>query len=215
MREPQRLESFLASLQAPHPEGLFSYGREALSLEVPIIRDATADALRTFLAIRRPYSILEVGAGIGYSGLLMLTYAPAGAHLVTIEKDEERAALAQEAFIRFGFGDRARVLLGDATLILPSLRTTFDFVFMDAAKGQYGFWLSEVLAHMGPGSLLLSDNVLSSGEVLESRFVLPHRDRTRQKRMREYLHALVNNENLTTSVFPIGDGLAVSVWKAG
>ena len=213
--DPLRTEAFLASLRSPHPEGLCSYGREALSLKVPIIREGTADVLRTLLCLSRPHSLLEVGTGTGYSSLVLLSYAPEGALLTTIEKDEERAALAREAFVRFGRQEQVRLLVGDATRILEGLTGSFDFVFMDAAKGQYAFWLPAVLSLMHPGSVLISDNVFLGGDIFSSRYLLPHRDRTMHGRMREYLRALYQEERLVTSVLPVGDGLAVSVWKEG
>ena len=103
------------------------------------------------------------------------------------------------------------MLEGDAAQILKELKGFYDFVFMDAAKGQYIHFLPEILRLMPKGGLLISDNVLQDGDVMESRFAVTRRDRTIHSRMREYLYELKHNEALLTDIQPIGDGVTVSV----
>ena len=102
---------------------------------------------------------------------------------------------------------------GDATEILKELDGTYDVIFMDAAKGQYINFLLDILRLLSPGGLLISDNVLQDGDIIESHYAVTRRNRTIHKRMREYLYELTHNENLTTAVLPVGDGVTVSVKK--
>ena len=104
-----------------------------------------------------------------------------------------------------------RILEGDAGEILKNLTGTFDMIFMDAAKGQYIHWLPDVLRLMKEGSVLVSDNVLQEGDIIESHYLVERRNRTIYKRMREYLWQLTHSPVLRTSVLPLGDGAAVSV----
>ena len=105
------------------------------------------------------------------------------------------------------------MLEGDAQKILEEIDGPFDFVFMDAAKGQYIHWLPSILRLLVPGGVLFSDNVLQDGDIIESRFAVERRNRTIHARMREYLYTLTHHEELLTSVIPIGDGVALSVKK--
>lgn len=87
-------------------------------------------------------------------------------------------------------------------------------VFMDAAKGQYIHFLPDILRLMSPGSLLVSDNVLQDGDVIQSRFAVTRRNRTIHARMREYLYELKHRPELETVVLPVGDGVALSVMRS-
>ena len=105
------------------------------------------------------------------------------------------------------------LLTGDAKEVLPTIEEPFDFIFMDAAKGQYIHFLPEVLRLLKSGGTLISDNVLQDGDIIQSRFAVTRSNRTIHKRMREYLYTLTHHEELTTAVLPIGDGITVSVKK--
>ena len=132
---------------------------------------------------------------------------------VPVEKYEKRIPLARENFRRAGKENAITLLEGDAAEILKELQETYDFIFMDAAKGQYPVFLPDVLRLLKTGGILVSDNVLQDGDIIESRFAVTRRNRTIHSRMREYLYELKHNENLETAVLPVGDGVAVSVWK--
>ena len=102
---------------------------------------------------------------------------------------------------------------GDAFEVLKTLQGPYDFIFMDAAKGQYIAYLPEVMRILSPGGILVSDNVLQNGEIIESRFAVERRDRTIHSRMREYLFTLKHHPELETSILPLGDGVALSIKK--
>ena len=133
--------------------------------------------------------------------------------VTTIEKYEKRIPIARENFRRAGRENQITLLEGDAADILKELQESYDLIFMDAAKGQYIHFLDDVLRLMKPGSVLVSDNVLQGGDIIESHYAVERRNRTIYKRMREYLYELKHNDKLLTSVIPLGDGVTVSVRK--
>lgn len=211
MIENERLTVFLNSLEEELPPFLSQLEREARENHVPVIRPQTRSLLKTLLAVRRPTRILEVGTAVGFSALCIREYAPEDCRIYTIEKQEERLAAARENFRRLDPEGRITLLEGDAAGILKELRGSFDFIFMDAAKGQYLHFLPEVFRLLAPGGLLVSDNVLQEGDILESRYAVRRRDRTIHCRMREYLYEIKHHPGLVTSILPVGDGVAVSV----
>lgn len=207
----ERITSFINSFGHENPEWLSDLEKEAHKTNVPVIRTQMQDLLRFLMIERRPASILEVGCAIGFSSLLMSEYMPKTSHITTIENYDVRIALAKENFKRYGREERITLLEGDAAQILPSLEGHFDLIFMDAAKGQYINFLPEVKRLTADGGLILTDNVLQDGEMIESRFIVERRNRTIHSRMREYLYALTHDPELTTVILQLGDGAALSV----
>ena len=180
--------------------------------EVPIVQPETAKLLEVLTAAKQPHNILEIGTAIGYSAMVMADCSEAG--IVTIESYEKRIPMAKANFDEAGFTDRISLMEGDAGLILPRLceeGRTFDLIFLDAAKGQYINWLPDIKRLMKKGALLFTDNVLLELTVMESRYTVERRDRTTHKRMREFLHAIKHDEELISSVLPVGDGVSLSV----
>jgi predicted O-methyltransferase YrrM len=172
--------------------------------------------LRLLITWSRPKQILEVGTAIGFSALLMSEYAPADCHITTIEKYEKRIPLAKENFEKNGKSDFITLLEGDAAEVLANLDEDgkYDIIFMDAAKGQYINFLPDVLRLLSPTGLLVSDNILQEGELIESKYAVTRRNRTIHNRMREYLYALTHNMELETTILPVADGIALSAKKA-
>ena len=214
MDRNERIAVYLRSLESPENLLLEEIEQEALASYVPIIRKETQSLLKTLLTMLRPARVLEVGTAVGFSALLMSEYLPEGAHITTIEKYEKRIPIARQNFRRAGKEEQFTLIEGDAMEVLRSLGGPFDFVFMDAAKGQYPHYLPEVLRLLTPGGVLMSDNVLQDGSLIESRFAVERRDRTIHSRMREYLYELKHREDLMTSILPLGDGVALTVKKA-
>lgn len=205
----ERMSAFIDSLDKGNSPLLNEIEREARETNVPIIRTQTQSLLRFLLAMHRPQSILEVGCAIGFSALLMSEYAPQGCRITTIEKYEKRIPIAKANFARAGRD--IELLEGDATDILKELSGGYDMIFMDAAKGQYIHFLPDVLRLLNPGGILVSDNVLQDGDIIESRFAVTRRNRTIHSRMREYLYELTHSAELETVVLPVGDGVTISV----
>ena len=206
-----RITDFLRSLESSQGVLLDTIEKAALDGRVPIIRRETASLLRTLVAALKPSQILEIGTAVGYSALLMCQTMPRACHITTIEKYEKRIPVARENFKKAGEESRITLLEGDADQLLGQLEEgRFDLVFMDAAKGQYLHWLPFLLKLMPPGGVLISDNVLQDGDIVESRFAVQRRNRTIHSRMREYLHTLKHMEEFETAVIPIGDGVTIS-----
>lgn len=209
----ERLTAYINSLDAGNGAVCDQIEREAVASYVPIIRRETAALLKTLVAGKAPAAILEVGTAVGYSALLMAGVMPEHCHITTIEKYEKRIPLARENFKKAGKEEAITLIEGDAGQVLKSLSGPYDFIFMDAAKGQYMHWLPDILALMPAGGMLVSDNVFQDGDIIESRYAVERRNRTIHSRMREYLYTLTHTEALVTSLIPIGDGVAVCVKK--
>ncbi len=209
----ERLVTYINSLDTGNTEILDTIEKEALDTYVPIIRKEMQGFLKLLLAMKRPARILEVGTAVGFSAILMAEYDPVECEITTIENYEKRIPIARENFKRAGKEHQITLLEGDATEILKELTEPYDFIFMDAAKGQYIHFMPDILRLLKPEGLLVSDNVLQDGDIIESHFIVTRRNRTIHKRMREYLYALTHSEELVTSILPIGDGVTVSVRK--
>ncbi len=207
----ERMVSFIHSLERENSEILEKIEQEALDTYVPIIRKEMQSFLKVLLLMTRPVRILEVGTAIGFSAILMSEYAPKEAKITTIEKYEKRIPIARENFKRAGKEETISLIEGDALEVMKSLDHSYDFIFMDAAKGQYISYMPEAIRLLKKGGLLVSDNVLQDGDIIESRFAVERRNRTIHSRMREYLYELKHDERLETSIIPFGDGVALSI----
>ena len=207
----ERIITFINSLDTKNSEILEQIETEARTADVPIIRREMQSLLKVLLLLKKPARVLEVGAAVGFSALLMSEYIPKESRITTIENYEKRIPVARENFRRAGKEDQITLIEGDAAEVLKTLDGPYDFIFMDAAKGQYIHYLPDILRLLPPGGCLVSDNVMQDGDVIESRFAVERRNRTIHARMREYLYELKHNDSLTTSIIPLGDGVAVSI----
>ena len=210
----ERTATFIDSLDRGNTPFLDEIEKYALQAQVPVIRKSMQSLLKFLLVLSKPKNILEVGTAIGFSALLMSEYGPKDCHITTIEKCEKRIPQARENFRRAGAEDRITLLEGDAADVLKGLTGSFDLIFMDAAKGQYIFFLPDILRLLAPGGLLVSDNVLQDGDIVESRFAVTRRNRTIHARMRDYLYELKHHPWLETVVLPVGDGAALSTRRS-
>ena len=207
----ERLVTYINSLDAGNTAMLDQIEREATADYVPIIRKEMQSFLKFLLAMKKPARILEVGTAVGFSAILMAEYDPVPCQITTIENYEKRIPIARENFKRAGKEAQIALLEGDAAEGLKTLEGPYDFIFMDAAKGQYIHYLPEVMRLLGTDGVLVSDNVLQEGDIIESRFAVERRNRTIHSRMREYLYELKHHDQLQTSIIPLGDGVALSV----
>jgi predicted O-methyltransferase YrrM len=206
----ERLVTYINSLDTGNTAMLDQIEREATADYVPIIRKEMQSFLKFLLAMKKPARILEVGTAVGFSAILMAEYDPVPCQITTIENYEKRIPIARENFKRAGKEAQIALLEGDAAEVLKTLEGPYDFIFMDAAKGQYIHFLPEILRILEKDGVLVSDNVLQDGDVIESRFAVTRRNRTIHKRMREYLYTLTHSEELVTAVLPVGDGITLS-----
>lgn len=209
----ERFVGYINSLERGNPAYLDELEQYAVKTNVPIIRKEMQSFLKTLLVMNKPRQILEVGTAIGFSALLMSEFMPGDAHITTIEKYEKRIPIARDNFSKYGKEECITLLEGDATDVLKKLTGPYDLIFMDAAKGQYIHFLPDVLRLLSAGGVLLSDNVLQDGDIIESKYAITRRNRTIHTRMRDYLYTLKNHEQLETAIIPLGDGVALSVKK--
>ena len=207
----ERYTTYLNSLYPELSPVLAEIRKEALATYVPIIRMETVNLLQTLLRMNQPKKILEVGAAVGFSACLMAETAGKDASITTIENYPPRIPIATANIARAGKENQITLLEGDATEILPTLEGEYDFVFMDAAKGQYiNFW-PEIKRLTRVGGVVVTDNVLQDGDIIESRYAITRRNRTIHKRMRDYLYELTHDGVFSTTILPLGDGVSISV----
>ncbi|MDO4509551.1 MAG: O-methyltransferase [Lachnospiraceae bacterium] len=219
----ERTEIFIESLNEGNTEFLDNLEAEAIRDNVPIIRKSMQRFLKLMLELKKPKNILEVGTAVGFSAILMAQYSQSDCHITTIEKYEKRIPVAKDNFLKSGFNDKITLIEGDAKDILNELLENengddkfagrYDMIFMDAAKGQYINFLPNAVKLLKKGGVLITDNVLQDDTVIQSKFTVVRRDRTIHKRMREYIRALMQSDELTTDILQLGDGISVSVKK--
>lgn len=211
----ERIRTFVKSYIKEDSEKLEEIYSSAVEREVPVIREDTRDYLRLLLNQVKPVKVLEIGTAVGYSALFMAEVLDniGEYHIDTIELDDVRAEEAQGHITEIGKEDKIHLYRGDAAEVLKTLTEKYDFIFIDAAKAQYMNYLQAVMKLVHADSVIVTDNVLESGLVLESHFLVEKRDRTIHDKLREYLYTLKNDERLETAILSIGDGVAVSVVK--
>lgn len=207
----ERIVTFINSLDTRNSELLETIEAEARAADVPIIRREMQSFLKVLLMMKKPKHILEVGTAVGFSALLMSTAVEEDCRITTIENYEKRIPIARGNFRRAGKEEQITLIEGDAAEVMKTLDGPYDFIFMDAAKGQYIHYLPDAMRLLSESGVLVSDNVMQDGDVIQSRFAVERRNRTIHARMRDYLYELKHNEELTTSIIPLGDGVAVSV----
>ena len=206
----ERVVAYINSLDCGNSDICNTIEKEAIADEVPIIRKEMGNLLKVLLQLVQPERILEVGTAVGYSSILMSENMPENCTITTIENYDKRIPVAKNNFKRAGKEDVITLIEGDALEVLKTLEGPYDFIFMDAAKGQYINFLPDILRLLSPGGLLISDNVLQDGDIIESRFAVTRRNRTIHARMREYLYELKHHPELETVILPVGDGVTLS-----
>ena len=207
----ERVVAYINSLDCGNSDICNTIEKEAIADEVPIIRKEMGNLLKVMLQLVQPERILEVGTAVGYSSILMSENMPENCKITTIENYDKRIPVAKNNFKRAGKEDVITLIEGDALEVLKTLEGPYDFIFMDAAKGQYINYLPDVKRVLRKGGLLISDNILQEGEIVESRYAVTRRNRTIHTRIREYVYELTHSEDFVTSIVPIGDGITLSV----
>ena len=174
----------------------------------PILRDKSFEILLEKVKEKKPKTILEIGVNLGLSGIAMLM-TESSAKLTGIEIDEEKIALAKENYKTFGVSDRAKIFCGDASEIIPILTGEYDFIFLDGPKGHYYEYLPHLLSVLSVGGVLFADNVLFRGYV-GGRVKTPHKFNTTKNSMERFLKAITEDENLSTKIIDIEDGISIT-----
>ena len=179
---------------------------------VPIIQPESAALLKLLVKLHKPQKILEAGTAIGYSACIMSVAMDKPGIIDTIEIDEKLVDMAKKNIKTMCYDNCIRVIWGDALEVMECLNSTYDMIFLDAAKGQYIEYLNHALRLLRPGGLLVTDNVLYKGLVAQ-KDKIQHKHRTIATKLKEYLRLICSHERLETSIVPIGDGMAISLKK--
>lgn len=180
--------------------------------KVPILRESEVHLFEELISLYKPSRILEVGTAIGYSALLLARHGSPEVQIDTIELDEQRYGMAQHFIGQSKYKDQISLHLGDANEVLLTLEGPYDLVFLDGPKGQYKKQLEIIEPKLAPQAVVLADNVLFRGYVRGGKEA-PHRYKTIVKRLRDYLDLVEDKERYNTTIYPLGDGMSVSVWK--
>ena len=183
----------------------------ALERHIPIIMDDTLEIIDGILKDIKPKRILEIGTAVGYSAMCFSRYLDENGTIDTIERDHERIEEAKENIIKVGVEDKINILEGDAVEILPNLNENYDVVFIDAAKGKYPFFLEQAKRMLNNGGIIFADNILYKGYVMSD--YNKHKQRTAVRNLREYIKEVTEDENCTTEILEVGDGLAISIFN--
>ena len=207
----ERVVAYINSLDCGNSDICNTIEKEAIADEVPIIRKEMGNLLKVLLQLVQPERILEVGTAVGYSSILMSENMPEKSTITTIENYDKRIPVARNNFKRAGKENVITLIEGDALEVLKTLEGPYDFIFMDAAKGQYINYLPDIKRVLRKGGLLISDNILQEGEIVESRYAVTRRNRTIHTRIREYVYELTHTKDFVTSIVPIVDGITLSV----
>lgn len=179
---------------------------------VPILRRDAAAFLRTLVSLKKPSRILEVGTAIGYSAILMSKSSPES-HIDTVEIDADSVVLARQNIKKAGAENQIRVIAGDGNEVLAALTKPYDMIFMDAAKGQYIHLYDDAMRLLNKDGLLVCDNCIFYGKVLDKPEDAPHKHRTIVANLRAFLEKMMNDSALDASLLDVGDGMAIACKK--
>ncbi|OFW17710.1 MAG: hypothetical protein A3F69_01475 [Acidobacteria bacterium RIFCSPLOWO2_12_FULL_66_10] len=208
---PDAVERYVASLNRGRDSVLDEIARDGEARGLPLVDAEVGALLAVLVAATGASRVLEIGTAIGYSGIWLARGLPAGGTLLTMEQSPERAAVARDNFARAGLADRACVIVGDAQLKLAKVAGPFDLIFQDGDKRLYLPTLDRLVALLGPGGLLVTDNVLWDGEVVPGYSANPRHDVEDTRAIAEYNERLAAHPQLTTSIVPLRDGVSISV----
>jgi caffeoyl-CoA O-methyltransferase len=208
---PPAVAAYLAGLtRVPHPV-LDRIRDEGQASGVPIVDPLVGALLHALTRASGATRVLEIGTAIGYSTVWMATALPADGLLVTLERDHARATTARAHVREAGLDDRVNVMIGEAERYLHKLAGPFDLVFQDGDKTQYTPMLDRLVALLRPGGLLVTDNVLWSGEVVPGFVAVPREHAPDTAAIADYNERLAADPRLSTTWLPVGDGVAVAI----
>lgn len=207
---PFEMEQYLETLLGERDPLLREMEEQALKETIPVVTPMVGNFLNLLVHMSKAQAVLEVGTAIGYSTIWLARAAKeTGGHVTTIDMNKDRLFRAQEYIKRGELSNHVTALEGDARKVLKTLDSMFDFIFIDAAKGEYLEYLNLIYPLISPGGLLVVDNVLFRGWVVPGSSFAPKYDRM-VGGLRQFLQDLASNPNFSTTVLPFGDGVSVS-----
>lgn len=208
------IAAYLRGLAPERPGFMLEMEKYASENYVSIIPPEVAQLLTFFANLVKARNVLEIGTAIAYSTIwLAWAIAPRKGHVTTIEINERRAVTAAGNIREAGLEEYITLLKGHAVDIVPDLKDKYDLIFIDAARGQYGWFFDQLYPRLAPGGLLISDNVLAEGLVVVPDDQMRHRKKTAVRKLRDYVKMLTGHPGLQTTIIPMSDGIAVSLKK--
>ena len=181
---------------------------ESRENHVPILQDNSLELILNIIKERKPKNILEIGTAVGYSALCFSKYLDENGKIITIEVNENMYNKAKENILKAGKENVIYQYLGDAETLIKEMDESFDVVFIDAAKGQYLKYLEQAMRLTKKGSIIIADNVLYRGLVRSD--YNEHKHRTAVNALRNYIKTVTEDKKLDSTIYDIGDGVAVS-----
>lgn len=208
----KRVETYIKDSIRPYDGLLGNIRSHAKSNLVPVIEEETARLLEILTKTKRPQRILEIGTAVGFTAMLMAEGLSPGGVIDTIEIDADSAYSASQNIKSAGLDEKINIINGDALDVLGNLNHKYDFIFIDAAKGQYGKYFKICSNMVNTGGIIFADNVLYRG-MTAGGAKINRRQQLLVRRLREYIDMAVNDERFITDVLPIGDGVCISYRK--
>ena len=205
------VREFLRNAQKPLPGILGEIEQDAHERRVPIIPHETVVFLNMLLGQLKPKQILEIGTAIGFSSSLMAQHVGENGQVTTIDRYEKMFQEAKENYKKQGITDKVTLLEGDAADILPTLEGPYDMIFMDSAKSKYYDFFPECMRLLKVGGMLIVDDVLQGGTILEPKENIPRKVRTIHRKLNMFLDVVMKHPSVESSLLPLGDGLLLIV----
>ncbi len=200
------IEAYLQRWVPDRDAILHEMEQRAEAKHFPIVGPLVGRLLAQLTLLIGAQQILELGAGFGYSAYWFARALPTNGRVLAVERSAENARLGQEYLERGGLTPKVNFVVGDGLEVIQGLDGPFDIIFVDIDKEQYPASLPLTLRRLRPGGLLITDNMLWSGKVVDAK---PRDASTRG--IQEYTRLLYENPDLYTTLIPLRDGVAVTL----
>jgi predicted O-methyltransferase YrrM len=208
---PAPVAAYLAGLRREPHSILANVEREGRAEGLPLVLADTGALLHSLARACGAQRILEIGTAIGYSTIWLATALPSDGTMISMEMNASRAARARDHLAAAGLGERVSVMVGDAMRFLHKVAGPFDVVFQDSDKQLYEPMLDRLIDLLRPGGILVTDNVLWSGEVIPGFVAEPKHNANDTAAIAAYNRRLADDARLWTTFLQVGDGVSVSV----
>lgn len=202
------LQNFIKNILPEKDELELEIQKYAEENHVSIVEEEVANFLKVITGIKKPEKILEIGTGLGFSTINMAKSLGEKGKITTIELLKGRMEKAAYFIEKSGEKEKIKMIHGDGREIINQLDETFDIIFLDAAKGQYGKFLEKCDSLLNDNGIIIADNVLINGWVVNLEYP-ERRKKTMVVNMRNFLEGFRNNEKYELTLIPLGDGVAL------
>ncbi len=202
-------EEYLIKLRKESDPFILEMEAYAKEHNVPILSWQAADFMEQLVQVVSPKRVLEIGTAIAYSTIRIARNLKKKSVIHTIEKSEDNVEKAKENILKSGFEEKINIFTGDALSIMPQLKKKYDFIFLDADKEDYKRLFDYSLVLLKKGGMIFIDNLLWHGYAASKR--VPQNYKISTKHIRDFNLVFTSQENLLTTILPIGDGLGIGI----